>query len=1148
MTWDAATGQVLLFGGYDGSSNYFADTWAWNGTTWTQLAPANFPPARDMASMVYDPATGNVVLFGGYGPDGSASGFFADTWTWDGANWTQSSATGPSARQGASVDYDANSAAVLLFGGLDSTNTYQQDTWLWNGTTWTQQPTTAQPDPRSLAGVAYDTATSQTVLFGGTNASNSFNDTWTWNGSAWTLQSPASYPSARTSPAMAWNSLTSQFVLFGGRGFSDTWTWDGVNWTASSTPDPAVNIADAPVAAYNTASGQLDLVQPALTGSTDGTWQIGPLALGSANVCLGGATTPAPCTQSATLTFAIAAGTTVGSVNVATQGASGLDFTAPSPDASATLCSAQTYTSATLCTVDVTFAPQYSGLRTGAVTLTDGSGNPLATVYLSGAGLASQVVFAPGAPSVVANGFDNPVGVVTDSKGDVFVADYVGNRVVEVPWTGAAFGPAVSIGTGLAGPSGVAVDGSGNLFIADFDDGRIIEVPWTGNAFGTQMNIGSGWSAPAGVSVDLYGDLFVADYNANDVVELPWTGAGYGAPTTVGTGLTNPVEVVVDANRNAFIADGGNDRVVEVPWTSTGFGPQTTIGAGLSGPDGVAVDANGNVFIADSGNNRVVEVPWTGSAFGPQVTVLDTGLQYVAEVAVDSRGNVFITDTNHYRVLELDLADAPSFSFATATASGTADVTDPAQTATLTNIGNQPLVFATGSNPSYSAAFPVNSSDASLCASGSVLAVQSSCDVSASFAPIASGTNSGGVTLTDNALNVSNGTQSVAYTGTGTQGASVITWPSFGPLVYGTAISAAQENATANVPGAFAYSNAIGWKPKVGSHTITVTFTPADPVSFTPSTATLTFSVTQATPVLSWGPLAPITYGTPLGAQLHARASVAGTFVYSPSADTVLPAGPQTLSVSFTPTDTADYAATSTTVPLSVNKARPVITWATPDPITYPATVSATQENATASVSGSFRYSEPIGWMPRAGTHPLAAYFTPDDTSDYYPTTAATVSLVVNQAIPTVTWAAPAAIKYGTPLGAGQLKAKASVPGTFLYDPASGTVLTAGAQTLGVTFTPTDATDYAPVTTSVPLTVNQVKPVLTWPTPDPITYGTAVSATQEDATANVPGTYTYSQPIGWKPIAGTHSLTVHFTPSDATDYTTAAATVTLTVN
>jgi len=80
---------------------------------------------------------------------------------------------------------------------------------------------------------------------------------------------------------------------------------------------------------------------------------------------------------------------------------------------------------------------------------------------------------------------------------------------------------------------------------------------------------------------------------------------------------------------------------------------------------------------------------------------------------------------------------------------------------------------------------------------------------------------------------------------------------------------------------------------------------------------------------------------------------------------------------------------------------------------------------------------------------------------------------VVTQITPTITWPTPAAITYGSALSATQLDATASVPGTFTYTPAVGTVLAAGAnQTLSVSFTPNDTTDYTTTTASTMITVN----------------------------------------------------------------------------
>ena len=112
-----------------------------------------------------------------------------------------------------------------------------------------------------------------------------------------------------------------------------------------------------------------------------------------------------------------------------------------------------------------------------------------------------------------------------------------------------------------------------------------------------------------------------------------------------------------------------------------------------------------------------------------------------------------------------------------------------------------------------------------------------------------------------------------------------------------------------------------------------------------------------------------------------------------------------------------------------------------------------------------------------------------------------TASLTVKQ-VPVITWATPAAITYPTALSSKQLNAKASVPGTFLYSPVSGSVLSAGTHVLSVTFTPTDTAHYVSTTKQVSLTVRQFVSKITWATPTPILYSTPVSATQLNATAN----------------------------------------------
>jgi hypothetical protein len=164
-----------------------------------------------------------------------------------------------------------------------------------------------------------------------------------------------------------------------------------------------------------------------------------------------------------------------------------------------------------------------------------------------------------------------------------------------------------------------------------------------------------------------------------------------------------------------------------------------------------------------------------------------------------------------------------------------------------------------------------------------------------------------------------------------------------------------------------------------------------------------------------------------------------------------------------------------------------------------------------------FTYSPLSGTVLTAGSQTLSVSFAPTDTTDYTSPVLATVQLQVIKANPTLTWTTPAAITYGTALNGTQLNAVAtgvtgaSLPGVFTYSPLSGVVLTAGSQTLSVSFAPTDTTDYTtPATTTVQLQVNKaasgvslvssLNPILLQ---NPVTYTATVSSTAGKPTGTV---------------------------------------------
>jgi pilus assembly protein CpaE len=322
----------------------------------------------------------------------------------------------------------------------------------------------------------------------------------------------------------------------------------------------------------------------------------------------------------------------------------------------------------------------------------------------------------------------------------------------------------------------------------------------------------------------------------------------------------------------------------------------------------------------------------------------------------------------------------------------------------------------------------------------------------------------------------------------------VIAWSTPAPIAYGTLLGATQLNAMASVPGTFTYNPSVGDVLPVGVNTLTVDFTPADAAAYTTAQATVQLTVTQAAPAITWPAPAPIFVRTALGAaELNATASVPGTFVYTPAAGDVLPAGVHTLSVTFTPDDAVGYTQAQASVSLTVTQATPIITWPAPASIAYGTALGANQLNATASVPGTLVYSPAAGDVLSAGVRTLSVTFTPED-AEGYTTAQATVSLTVTQATPIITWPAPAPISQGAELSSAQLNATSLVSGTFVYAPAAGEVLAEGTHTLSTTFTPADAADYAAVQASASLTVTKAAPEIVRPEPAAISRDAVLSA------------------------------------------------------
>lgn len=249
MAYHAGTTSVVLFGGGELQPDFnpitLNDTWLWNGLTWAQQYPVTSPSKRSVFTMAEDIERGQVVVFGGLATEEVAgsprSVSLADTWTWDGTNWTQRyPINSPPDRGYASMAYDERRKQVVLFGGIKVLGAGNyitlSDTWIWDGNDWTDVTPLDSPTPRFASSMAYDSRSGKVLLHGGREDLGAVirypGDTWSWDGSSWTQLQPATSPEGRWLAAMAEHQATGTIMLLGGQignpgpFVNETWIWN----------------------------------------------------------------------------------------------------------------------------------------------------------------------------------------------------------------------------------------------------------------------------------------------------------------------------------------------------------------------------------------------------------------------------------------------------------------------------------------------------------------------------------------------------------------------------------------------------------------------------------------------------------------------------------------------------------------------------------------------------------------------------------------------------------------------------------------------------------------------------------------------------------------------------------------------------------
>lgn len=211
-----------------------------------------------------------------------------------------------------------------------------------------------------------------------------------------------------------------------------------------------------------------------------------------------------------------------------------------------------------------------------------------------------------GTQTLVASGMNYPLGMASDSEGDIFVANTALNATpAQGNITEITAGGYVSTFASGVDPQELAFNSAGDLFECEYRSGNIMEF----TPSGTPNMFTTGFANPLSLAFNSAGDLFVgAGYGAGNGYITEVTPGG--VQSSFATGLTFPTGLAFNAAGDLFVCNQSTGIIYE--YTPSGA-RSTFVTLSETDLDGLAFNSAGDLFVAAGFSDAVIEITPNGT-------------------------------------------------------------------------------------------------------------------------------------------------------------------------------------------------------------------------------------------------------------------------------------------------------------------------------------------------------------------------------------------------------------------------------------------------------------------------------------------------------------------------------------------------------